>query len=215
MIQMKSILRILLASVAIFGIHPRAYAATLILDSFSQGDFLLQNGGISSNDTTITSPLMDTRIVDGFGVGTWSVSLASSSGSLNYSVTEILSGQGTTRFGMNFRYERAGAIDLLGYSAFSLDFTNVTGTALLEVFVNNQNAGAMIPVTLDSSGQLVYPFANLAANDLSAIADISFRVIPQSDTFSFALNEVAVVPEPSALILCLFGAAGVFWRRRN
>lgn len=212
---MKRILRVFLVVFALAGGHPRACAATLILDSFSQGDFILQSGGANSNDTTITSPLMDSRIVDGFGVGTWSVSLASGSGSLNYSVTEILEGQGTTRFGMNFRYERTGADDLLGYSAFSLDFTNVSGTALLEVFVKNQNAGAMIPVTLDSSGQLIYSFANLAANDLSAITDISFRVIPQSDTFSFALNEVSVVPEPSTLILCMFGAAGAFWRRRN
>lgn len=212
---MKSILSVFLVAVAIVGSHPRASAATLILDSFSQGDFFLQSGGPNFNDTAITSPLMDSRIVDGFGVGTWSVSLASSSGSLIYSVTEILSGQGTTRFGMNFRYERTGAVDLLGYSAFGLDFTDVTGTGLLEVFVNNQNAGAMIPVTLDSSGQLFYPFANLAANDLSTITDISFRVIPQSNTFSFALNEVSVVPEPSTLVLCLLGAAGVFWRRRH
>ena len=91
----------------------------------------------------------------------------------------------------------------------------MTGTALLEVQVNNQNVDAMIPVTFDSSGHLLYPFSNIAAYDLSSISDISFRVIPQSDTFSFSLNEVSVVPEPGTLVLFLLGGAGVFWLRRK
>ena len=95
------------------------------------------------------------------------------------------------------------------------DFTSVTGTALLDVQVNNQNVDAMIPVTFDSSGQLLYPLSNIAANDLSSISDISFKVTPQSDTFSFSLNEVSVVPEPSTLVLFLLGGAGVFWLRRK
>ncbi|MEM9283971.1 MAG: PEP-CTERM sorting domain-containing protein [Verrucomicrobiota bacterium] len=212
---MRTLFILFMVVIALAGTLTRAYSATLILDSFSEGDFLLQDGGDESDEIAISSPVVDSREVLGFGQGTWSIAMVAGNGSLDYFVTEILGTPGSPRFGMIFQYESMPSASLLGFDAFSFDFTGVTGTALLEIFVNNQNAAAMMPVTLDSSGQLVYPFANLAANDLSAISNISFRVIPQSDTFSFSLNEVSIVPEPSAFIFLLLGGAGVFRRRRG
>ncbi len=210
---MKTLFFSLVAFFALVGSNTHAIAASLTLDSFSEGDFLLQKGGDDFVDTMINSPLIDRRRVYGSSLGTWSVSLSPSSGSLNYSITDIPSGQ-SARLGMSIRYS-GNTVDLLGYDAFLFDFTSVTGTALLDVQLNNQNVDAMIPVTFDSSGQLFYPLSNIAANDLSSISDIIFRVIPQSDTFSFSLNEVSVVPEPSALVLFLLGGAGIFWLRRK
>lgn len=215
---MRTLFFSFVAFFALVGSDTRGFSASLTLDSFSEGDFLLQNGGddfVDFDETMITSPLMDNRNVSGWGIGTWNVSLAPSSGVLDYSVTDIIAGQGTSRFGMSIRYSGTGTVGFLGYDAFRFDFTSVTGAALLQVYVNNQNGGAMIPLTLDSSGPLLYPFSNIAANDLSSISDIIFRVIPQSDTFSFSLNEVSVVPEPSALFLFLLGGAGIFWIKRN
>jgi hypothetical protein len=215
---MRTLFFSLVTFFAFVGSHTSAFSASLTLDSFSEGDFLLQNGGDDfwdSDDTRINSPFTERRRVYGGGLGTWSISLEPSSGMLDYSVTEILAGQGTSRFGMTIRYSGTGTVGFLEYDAFQFDFTSVTGTALLQVEVNNQNFDEMIPVTIDSSGELLYPFSNIAANDVSSISDIFFRVTPQSDTFSFSLNEVSVVPEPSALVLFLLGGAGVFWLRRK
>jgi hypothetical protein len=115
---MRTLFISFVAVVALVGTPTRAFSASLILDSFSEGDFLLQSGGDDSDKITIASPVVDSREVLGFGRGTWSISMVAGNGSLDYSVTEILGGPGSPRFGMIFQYESMPSANLLGFDAF-------------------------------------------------------------------------------------------------
>jgi len=173
-------------------------AVSVIFDSFSEGSFHLQNGGDDFHHSGVFSPLLlDTRRVYSGGNGTWSVTLASGTGVLEYNVDEILS---TARFGLSLRYTRGTSgqgWSLLGYDALVFDFTNVTGEGMLDISVPNQNFDEMVRRSVTTPGQLIYPLEDLAANNLGSISDMAIRFTPITDSFSFSLNEITVVPEPS------------------
>jgi hypothetical protein len=191
-----------------------AFGASVIFDSFSEGGFHLQNGGDNTHQTSISSPLLlDTRSVYSSGNGTWSVILAPGSGVLDYNVGEVLS---TTRFGLTLDYTRGTygqGWSLLGYDALVFDFTSVTGEGLLAIFVNDQNADEMVRRSVTTPGQLIYPLEDLAASNLGSISGMSISFTPQTDAFSFSLNEIAAVPEPSVSVMLLALAALIAGRR--
>ena len=196
----------------------RSLAASAMLDSFSEGTFLLQSGGDDYHEIGISSPLMlDTRRVYSGGNGTWSVILASGTGVLNYDVDEVLS---TARFGLTLRYTRGTSgqrWSLLGYDALVFDFTSVTGEGLLEIQVWDQDIDQMVRRSVTTPGQLVYPLEDLAANSLGSLDGMSISFTPVTDTFSFSLNEIIVVPEPSisVMLLSLGGLIAGRRARRN
>jgi len=211
---MKSILRLRLFVVLFVAGVQSSFGASVMLDSFSEGSFLLQGDGTRTNETSIVSPFVTTRTTDAWGNCTWSVTLPPDSGVLTYVVAEILAGQGGTRFAMGIEYiNTSGGWSFLGYDALVFDFTSVTGEGLLEIFVSDQDFGAMVRRSVAAPGLLVYPLEDLAASDLGALSRMSVRVIPQSETFSFSLNEITVVPEPSILMM-LLSVAFVFCGRR-
>lgn len=190
-----------------------SFGASVVLDSFSEGSFHFQNGDDGSHQIAISSPLaVDTRSVYVGGNGTWSATLDSGTGILDYDVSEVVS---TARFFLNLSYTResGGTWSLLGYDALVFDFTSVTGEGLLEISVNDQDFGAMIRRSVTTPGLLVYPLEDLAASNLGSISGMGIRFTPQTDTFSMSLNEITVVPEPS-IPMMLLSVAFVFCGRR-
>lgn len=182
-----------------------AFGSSVVLDSFSEGSFHFQSDVDSEgrHQSAISSPLaLDTRSVYVGGNGTWSTTLDSGTGVLDYNVSEVVS---TARFFLDLDYTReaSGNWSLLGYDALVFDFTSVTGEGLLEIFVNNQDFDAMVRRSVTTPGLLVYPLEDLAASNLGSISGMSIRFTPQTDTFSMSLNEITVIPEPSVSVMLL------------
>jgi hypothetical protein len=190
-----------------------AFGVSVVLDSFSEGTFYLESGGDETHETGILSPLLlDTRSTYAKGNGKWSVILASGTGVIDYNVDTVLS---AIRFGLVLDYTRAsgGHWSLLGYDALVFEFTDVTGEGLLEIFVNDQDSGAMVRRSVTTPGLLVYPLEDLAASNLGSISGMSISFTPQTDTFSMSLNQITVVPEPSLPLLLLTVAVLIGGRR--
>jgi hypothetical protein len=195
---------------------PWTPAEATVLDSFSEGEFHLESGGQQLARSDISSPLVSTRRVQAYGIGPWSVDLASGSGVLICNVTDTGPPPGQHGFfGIDFYYAAAGnPWSLSGYDAIVIDFLEVTGMARLHVRLNPSDPVQITPVAVVSAGELSYPIANTGATSLDEIAGMQVFLIPESDTFSFSLNEIAAVPEPSIVVL-LLGLPVCLVGRRN
>ena len=187
-----------------------------VLDSFSEGEFHLESGGQQLARSDISSPLVSRRRVQASGIGPWSVDLVSGSGVLNCDVADTGPPQGQHGFfGIDFYYTAAGnPWSLSGYDAIIFDFLEVTGMARLHVRLHPSDPVQIIPVAVVSAGELFYPIANTGTTNLDEIAGMQVFLIPESDTFSFSLNEIVAVPEPSIAVLLLVSSAG-FLRKRT
>jgi hypothetical protein len=195
-------------------LSPVCKAASIVIDSFDEGAFSLAEDGTRTNISSIAGTIVDTRRVEGLGLGDWSAVLTLGSGFIEYDVQEII--PAGRPFGLFLSYTRnASSFSLLGFDAFLLDFSAVSGNGMLEIYLDSSETNSVVKVPITSAGVLEYSFDNLAAGSLENIDRMTISISPDSSPFSFRLNEVSVVPEPSALILTLFGVAGVFRRRRG
>ena len=91
----------------------------------------------------------------------------------------------------------------------------MVGQGAVVAFVG-ASPGDNIIVPLAGPGLLYYPFSNIATNggfeDLSLI---QFRFVAKTADFSFSLEEITLVPEPSTVALAGIAAAGLLRRRRR
>jgi hypothetical protein len=189
-------------------------ATPIPVDSFSEGEFYFE-GEISARvQESISSPLVDSRIMSAVGLGTWSVRLVPGSGFLAYEATEYVpSGRG---FSVALHYTRSGSLwSIEEYDAIELDFVSVTGSGLLQISVSTSDMDNVVEVPVTSPGILRYPVSYLAASSLNDITAMDIRLSPDGGNFSFHLNQIGVVPEPSSCLLlgASFLLLGLFrWR---
>ena len=190
----------------------RSDAATLLLDDFSSGSFLLSFGGSTSNSGAFGTPLTDQRNVSGVGFPNWTATLAT--GDLDYNVNQL--DPSPRRNYLNLKYSLAsGTFSLLGYEAFAVDVTNVVGTGEFVAFVDG-TPGADIRFTINGSSTIVSPFSGLdTSQSLGSLSQMNFRFYAISDDFSLTIDDVRIVPEPSASLLTGFGAVTVLFQRRR
>lgn len=209
---MKTTLRFQLLIVLAAAGGQVAFGASVMLDTFSEGDFLIPQGGILSDQSSIASLLIDTRRVEGTGLGIWSASIVAGSGVLNYDVPEYIpGGRGTF---LELRYTRGSGIwSLLGYDALVFDFASVTGTGLMEVYITASNASEVVQVPVTTPGPLNYSLENMAAPSLDDVGALTVRFYPEVDGFSVSLDQITVVPEPSVSVM-LFAVLTLIIGRR-
>jgi|GEM_PF-1693881 len=211
---MKSIIK----SIALAGVSatlgPASHAATIVIDSFVEGPFSLAEDGARTSQDLIAETIVNTRRAEGSGLGDWSAVLTLGSGFVEYNVREII--PAGRPFALFLSYSRSeGRFSLLGSDSFLLDFSAVSGSGILEIFLDSSDTNSVVQVPINSAGVLEYSFANMAAGSLENINSVTISITPDASPFSFQLNEVALVPEPSALLLTLLGAVGVFRRKRK
>jgi hypothetical protein len=203
---MKTIL--LLLTVTVWGLSP-SKSATLLLDDFSSGAFALAFGGTTSNSGSFATVLTDQRTVSGVGDPNWTATLGA--GSLVYVVDSMSEGRNY----LTMNYSSTGTFSILGYNAFALDLLNVIGTGELIVSVTG-SGGNNIKVPISGSGTVVSPFSFLdTSQPLDSLSAMNFRINAISEDFSADINNVRLIPEPSASILLLLSAAGLALRRRR
>jgi hypothetical protein len=111
---------------------------------------------------------------------------------------------------------------LLGYDAFEFDFSSLSGTGFLIAEIGSPSAtyppDTTNRIALGASGVVTLPFSELNYGDSSTIGSfhsIHFVFEADSQEFSFGLNEIRVVPEPSAWLLIGSGAGALLLRRHR
>lgn len=192
-------------------------AATLVLDSFSDGSFDLGSGSGASAQDAITSDLVSQRTVIVIGSlenWSWESELTPPSGLLSFSASRLVAGGRPLMYSLN--YTPISTFSLLGYSAFELNFSTLTGSGFLEIIASSSNSSQVVQLMVDSPGVVLYPFENMAASSLEDLTGLNVRFFPNDTGLAFQLDEIRVVPEPTGISLF---ALGVVWlsiyRRRK
>jgi hypothetical protein len=187
-------------------------AATLLLDDFSSGSFSLASGGTTSNSGAFASPLTNQRTVSGVGPANWAITLAPEE--LAYTVDQLTLLPRRNFFDLSYS-KTVGTFSIIEFQAFAVDLFNVVGNGELLISVDG-SAGRDIRVPINGSGTLVSPFSNLRTSQpLDSLSLINFSFIAVSEDFSLSIDNVRIVPEPSALLLSGVAAASLLFRRRR
>lgn len=199
-------------------------AASLIVDSFTEGSYMLTLGGDTSATSVVTSPFGSSRAA---GISnriaapgtTMTSTLDTGTGSVSFGVNGQSTGSGALHLGMS--YSQGGPFSLLGYDAFELDFSSLSGTGFLIVGIGSPPdvyGPATHRVPLNSSGTVTVPF-NLLNHGTSGAIDsfiaLNFEFEAESQEFSFGLDEIRVVPEASTVLLVVLSAGTLLLRRRQ
>lgn len=189
-----------------------AVAATLLVDDFSSGNFTLEFGGDTSNSASHTTSLTDQRTVSGIGDPNWIITLAS--GALSYSFDRLNPNRDRNFLDIDY-FTSSGTFSILGYDAFALDLSGVSGSGELIVSVDG-SMGLDIPVPFNGSGIVVFPFTNLGTSQpLDSLTLMQFRLHATSEDFSATIDNVRLIPEPSAALLSILGVVTAALRRRR
>lgn len=188
--------------------------ATLLLDDFSSGAFSLSFDGATSNSGPFITPLTDQRTVTGVGFPNWTATLAS--GELAYSVDQLEPSPRRNILRINY-YLSIGTFSILGYDAFAVDLSDVIGTGEFEVRVSgNPGAPPDLIVPISGSGTVMYPFSGLETSSLlDSLDSVTFRFFAISVDFSATIDNIRIVPEPSASLLIGLGVASLLFQRRR
>lgn len=194
--------------------YSQLVASIVVVDDFSTGSYSIGSSAFSSNTSSITSTIADSRTSTGSGSQCWASSIDVNIGLLQYSVTgEPAPGQ---RLSILYANDD-GNLNLAGFSHFFLDVSSIMGTA--DIFVLFRGAhdriSSEIPFNLSESGQFYIPFTYMGVADPSSPSSVVFRIFPTSDDFSITLSSIAVIPEPSSAFMIALGALSIVVMRRR
>lgn len=194
----------------------RATAAVLVLDSFTEDDFALSLAGEISAVSEITSPLGSLRVSRisrrEAVLGTvLSSTLLSSLGNLSF----FAEGGSNSFIPLNLQisYRNGGPFSIMGYDHFEFEFSQIQGQGNLIIELGNPSdiyGPTAHRLSLSSSGIVSVPFDQLnfgSGGSIGSFSSLNIRFEAVSPEFSFTLEEIRLVPEPSALLLV--GVAGM------
>ena len=194
-----------------------AKAASIALDSFNEGAFALSDLGPDNVEQMISSPLIDRRRGSITDTGEAYASLSPPSGTLNYTVA--LRGSPPQSYGiffnLNYSNSDGSNFSLLGFDSIVVNISGLVGAGEFRAFRNSSpNTSILVPIT--ATGDLVYPLSNISGGmDLDSYGTLSFQFFPRSNDFSITLDEITLVPEPSAILLLGWGGIWMMRRRRQ
>jgi hypothetical protein len=208
---------VLFLSAALISIAPyqNGAAAVSMVDTFDQGGFSLSSPGGNPSDEIVNLPLGTSRYAD---LSRWLTSsgstmksnLNASTGTLTYAT----SGISLSFFPMSLTLVYSGATlhNITGCTEFILGFSELVGVGTLYVELGGSTGvEGVIRADLASPGEVHYPVSSVyegAGHTLDSFNVLTFRFESRSAEFSFTLDEIRLVPEPSVAVMVL--AAGAF-----
>ena len=158
----------------------------------------------------------DFRFFRASGNGNWEASVKLDVGMLEYQLAFVQSMEDlqTVSLELIYSYNFPDAFSLGNVSHFSFDFENIEGVGELLVAKREPGSGEYIsvtePIQVSQPGMFLVP---VTQSDLDTVNLLRFTMIPKTSEFSFSLNEIAVIPEPTTWSLLLLGGAPWAWRR--
>lgn len=188
-------------------------ASTIVIDSFNEGSFNLSFGGDLTNTSSVSSPLGDerrSRINDREAMQGAIVTstLNDSAGTLAFAV-DGLSTDSTRPLDLRVTYSQGGPFSILGYDAFELDFSALTGTGFLLVELGSRSdvyGPTANRIDLNGPGVVTVPFSELnfgTNGSIDSFSSLHLTFEADTEQFSMTLNEIRVVPEPSVVALTM------------
>jgi hypothetical protein len=207
-----------------------ANASTLVLDSFNYNPALqlsvnstagsgIMSGSAISLESGADADYTLTHL-SGAGFDTARANFGSS-GQLKYSEESGVDGQ------LAIDYSIAGGtvtLDFTGYDAFYFDVASIDGNGGFDVLLSLEDSdGTMISAsyTVTTIGRFIANFGDMTTSpdyinfDFSLVSKASTLITSAGDDDDFALDEVGLVPEPSALAILGLGLIGLGLRRRK
>ena len=116
-------------------------------------------------------------------------------------------------------YGGPGVRSIQGCTAFVLGFSELSGVGSLYIELGSSDGLSGIQrIDLTAPGDVHYPVTSLRIDpfrSLDSFDVLHFRFESRSPEFSFTLDEIRLVPEPSAALLALAAGAGLLARRRR
>lgn len=186
----------------------------MILDSFTEGSFDLRHSGLSTDISSISGPLANLRSVNASG-GNWQVTLAEGTESIVYSSGGLGSRPYSDWINLNYRNDN-NLINLIEYNAFRFDVSSIQGNGFVAISASPTSSMDIVMISINDAGFLYFSFADVATSmSFEELTRINIRIYASSPDFSITLNEIAVVPELSSLLLLGSGAIPFLWRRRT
>ncbi len=116
-------------------------------------------------------------------------------------------------------YSAGGPYDITGCTGFILGFSELSGVGSLYVEVGSSDGiVGEHRVDLTGPGDVFYSVADVKPNSIHTVD--SFNILrfvfeARSPEFSFTLDEIRLVPEPSGALPALAAGAGLLVRRRR
>jgi hypothetical protein len=209
---MKLLHSILIPVILAYPALPAASAATVVIDSFTEGAF-----SISDSDNRAVSKLLligpaNHRRVSVQSLGFWSSSVSTAAGQLNYTVALRGSPGPFPRDRLDLTYSRdSGFFDLLGADAFAFNIASITGEGDI---VFDTGSGNYPLLRINSVGEAIYPLSWVPWFAESEVRTFTFQIIARSSNFSVTFDQIAFVPEPSAVAMLLGSSVFLLRRRR-
>jgi hypothetical protein len=214
---------LLLACLAGLWLCSPVRAVVTVVDSFDQGPFnlTLQNYSESNN---VNLPLgLERYSTIGARRAALGTILSSSLDTTTGQVSFLVSGPSSfpnpwSFLDLRMSYSQGGPHSIAGYAGFVFDFSQMIGAGALIVELGSGSAiyGATthrLPLT--GAGETFYSFDDLnfgPGGSVDSFHVIHFIFEAHSEQFSFTLDEIRLVPEPSVALLGLSGCA-LFLRR--
>ena len=121
---------------------------------------------------------------------------------------------------LGLRYHNPRRQNFLGFDSFQLDFLDLSGLGELVIRINDDGSQGLLPtnarIALDSAGTLTVPISQAAGFETRGeTLQFDFVFLNVTPEFSFTLDEIRMVPEPSICVLASLALAGLYRRRRG
>lgn len=204
-----------------------AQGASLILDSFTEGEHFLSLGGRTGTGMPITGPAVTNRsstlsVREAAPGTTMTSTLSTTAGTLDFFVDGVSINSRPLNLRLGYRMISPLPFSFSGYSALEFDFSAMSGTGHLIVELGSGSdiyGPETHRILLNEPGTVLVPFDQLnfgAGGSVDSFLFMHFAFEAASEQFSFTLDEVRAVPEPSsAALMAGFGVFLLTARRRR
>lgn len=213
------------STVAIMSLCGQVRAASVILDTFNEGEHQLAVGVDSSEAEVVNSPFGFTRRITAINRTVPPRSTVTSTLSQPSAAVEFHAvGTGlaiNSPLEMRIHYLDGGPYSLVGESAFQFDVEVIAGMGNLIIELGSETAiyGPEIKrIPINMSGAITVPFSEInfgTGGSINSFYSMHFTIEAATEEYAMTLNEIRIIPEPANLALVAASALGLLSMRRR